>query len=63
MSKHIDQAAKSGAEPGDESNPEALGDLPEAQVAPESADGVRGGASLPAEKRRQIANDTTRPPT
>jgi hypothetical protein len=61
MSEHIDHAAKSGAEREGESGQEAIRDLPEPQVSLESGDAVRGGASLPAEKQREIANNTTRP--
>lgn len=41
-------------------SPGQLGDLERPAIAPEAADAVRGGAALPQEKRRQIANDTIR---
>jgi len=40
------------------SDESTIGDLPQPDVAENSAESVRGGADLPPDKRRQIAHDT-----
>jgi hypothetical protein len=61
MRDELDRSANASKDAGagkQDDAPARLADLEVPDAAPDGADAVRGGATLPADKQKQVARDT-----